>query len=63
MRTAMGAPEEDGLEDETRRLMLHLSVDQPDEAVPAPELATLPISARMPLLQRLLRKPNGDMGA
>jgi hypothetical protein len=62
LRSAMGGPEEEGLEDEAWRLMLHLSVDQP-EALPVTQPATLPVSGRMPLLKRLLGKPNGDMGA
>ncbi len=55
LRTAMGDPEEDGLEDETRRLMLHLSIDQP-EATAAPPEPTVAVSRRTPLLQRLLRR-------
>ena len=62
LRSAMGAPEEDGLEDETRRLMLHLSIEPPDNAAPIPE-PTLTVAARKPLLRRLLGKPDGDVRA
>jgi hypothetical protein len=64
LRSAMGAPEEDGLEDETRRLMLHLSIEpSPVKATPAPEPVLLPASTRKPLLKRLLKKANGGMSA
>ncbi|WP_206366550.1 hypothetical protein [Sphingomonas gei] len=56
LRSAMGDPEEEGLEDETRRLMLHLSIDSPDKvdasaAVPAPA-----VPVRKSWLQRVLRR-------
>jgi hypothetical protein len=63
LRVALGTPEEDGLEDEMRRLMLHLSIEPSDTAAPAAEPAALPVSERLPLLQRWLRKANGDARA
>ncbi|MDT8758316.1 hypothetical protein MZO42_06380 [Sphingomonas psychrotolerans] len=60
LRSAMGTPEEDGLEDETRRLMLHLSIEPPTNAVPAQTRAAAQVSSRKPLLRRLLRKAAGD---
>ena len=63
LRSAMGAPEEDGLEDETRRLMLHLSIEPADNAAPIPQPAATAVSARTPLLRRLLRKTGGDVPA
>jgi len=63
LRTALGTPEEDGLEDETWRLMLHLSIEPPENAAPAIEPVAPPVSERLPLLQRLLRKGNGDVRA
>jgi hypothetical protein len=58
LRSAMGAPEDEALEDETRRLMLHLSIEPLDGARATPAAVAPP--ARMPLLRRLLRKP-GDI--
>ena len=59
LRSALGAPEEEALEDETRRLMLQLSIEPLDNAgadfpptTPAPQ-------ARPPLLRRLLGKNGG----
>lgn len=56
LRQAMGAPEEEALEDETRRLMLQLSIEPLDNATPdLPPLAPHR-QARRPLLGRLLGK-------
>jgi hypothetical protein len=71
LRSTLGTPEEDGLEDETRRLMLHLSIEPPVNAAPVAEGAALPVSGvvsgpvsgRRPLLRRLLRKSDGDARA
>jgi hypothetical protein len=60
LRTAMGAPEEEALEDETRRLMLQLSIEPPDAVARVSQAPASPAPARMTLLQRLLRKP-GDV--
>ena len=56
LRSTLGTPEEEGLEDETRRLMLHLSIEPTVNAAPALEPAAREVSARKPLLQRLLRR-------
>jgi hypothetical protein len=61
LRTALGPPEEDALEDETRRLMLHLSIEPLANAAPLPE-GEAP-SSRKPLLRRLLGRAEGDMRA
>jgi len=61
LRTTLGTPEEDGLEDETRRLMLHLSIEPPANAA-QPERAARPDTLR-PLLRRLLGKAQGDARA
>ncbi len=63
LRTAIGTPEEDGLEDETRRLMLHLSIEPLENAAPASERAEPSVSPRKPLLRRLLRRAEGDLPA
>jgi hypothetical protein len=60
LRKAMGAPEEDGLEDETWRLMLHLSIEPPENAAPLTESAAPAAAPRQPLLRRLLRRTDGD---
>jgi hypothetical protein len=60
LRSTLGTPEEDGLEDETRRLMLHLSIEPPVNAAPVAEGAASAVSGRRPLLRRLLRKSGGD---
>lgn len=53
LRQAMGAPEEEALEDETRRLMLQLSIEPLANATPE----FLPVqNQRRPLLERLLGK-------
>lgn len=56
LRLALGAPEEEALEDETRRLMLQLSIEPLANANPdfAP-VAAAP-QGRRPLLDRLLGK-------
>lgn len=56
LRLAMGAPEEEALEDETRRLMLQLSIEPLDNARPALVPSALPRQVRRPLLDRLLGK-------
>ena len=56
LRQAMGAPEEEALEDETRRLMLQLSIEPLDNATPFFPPLTPPRTARRPLLGRLLGK-------
>ncbi|AQR72619.1 hypothetical protein BXU08_02110 [Sphingomonas sp. LM7] len=61
LRGALGTPEEDALEDETRRLMLHLSIEPLANAAPVPDEAAP--HPRKPLLRRLLGKQDGDMRA
>jgi hypothetical protein len=61
LRTALGAPEEDGLEDETWRLMLHLSIEPPENAASAADSAAPAAAPRQPLLRRLLRRSDGDV--
>ncbi|WBY08491.1 hypothetical protein PIB19_03040 [Sphingomonas sp. 7/4-4] len=56
LRLAMGAPEEEALEDETRRLMLQLSIEPLDNARPELTPAVPPRQTRRPLLNRLLGK-------
>jgi hypothetical protein len=63
LRTAMGTPEEDGLEDETWRLMLHLSIEPPENAARAAESAAATVAPRQPLLRRLWRRSDGDARA
>lgn len=62
LRTALGPPDEDALEDETRRLMLHLSIEPLANAAPLPDDAA-DLSTRRPLLRRLLGRQDGDMRA
>ncbi|NIJ20382.1 hypothetical protein FHS95_002074 [Sphingomonas naasensis] len=53
LRSALGAPDEAALEDETRRLMLRLSLEPlENEGAGAPQAALPP--RRRPLLRRLL---------
>lgn len=56
LRLAMGAPEEEALEDETRRLMLQLSIEPLDNATPEFASVAPPRQTRRPLLNRLLGK-------
>ena len=56
LRQAMGAPEEEALEDETRRLMLQLSIEPLDNATPDFAPLAPHRQARRPLLNRLLGK-------
>ncbi|MCX8476682.1 MAG: hypothetical protein MT490_12860 [Sphingomonas sp.] len=59
LRSALGAPEEEALEDETRRLMLQLSIEPLDNAGVDFRAATTVSQARHPLLRRLLGKNGG----
>lgn len=63
LRAALGAPDEAALEDETRRLMLRLSLEPlENEGVPHPsDGAAEPI--RPPLLRRLLGRTGAAPGA
>jgi hypothetical protein len=63
LRSALGTPEEEALEDETRRLMLHLSIEPLANAAPVSELAAPADPVRPPLLRRLLRRHDGDVRA
>ena len=56
LRLAMGAPEEEALEDEIRRLMLQLSIEPLDNARLEFTPAAPPRQARRPLLNRILGK-------
>lgn len=60
LRAALGAPEEEALEDETRRLMLQLSIEPLDNAGADFQPAVTVPQARPPLLRRLLGKNGGS---
>lgn len=54
LRSALGAPDEEALEDETRRLMLHLSIEPLPNATLDDQPAAEVRAARPGLLRRLL---------
>lgn len=56
LRLAIGAPEDEALEDEIRRLMLQLSIEPLDNATPQLAPAIPPRRGRRPFLNRLLGK-------
>jgi hypothetical protein len=58
LRTAMGAPKEEALEDETRRLMLQLSIEPLAPVTHTPQGAHTVPQRRTRLLRRLLGKPD-----
>lgn len=59
LRSALGAPEEEALEDETRRLMLQLSIEPLDNAGMDFQSSATVSQARAPLLRRLLGRNGG----
>lgn len=64
LRSAMGAPEEAALEDETRRLMLRLSLEPlENEGVGSASDIAAARRARPPLLRRLLGRTGAAPGA
>jgi len=61
LRSTLGTPEEEALEDETRRLMLHLSIEPLANAAPISESEASP--SRRPLFHRLLGRQDGRASA
>ena len=63
LRSALGAPDDAALEDETRRLMLRLSLEplENEGMDPGPDAALPPV--RPPLLRRLLGRTGAAPGA
>lgn len=64
LRAALGPPEEEALEDETRRLMLHLSIEPLANATPPfREESASDLAAVRRLLRRLLGRSESDVRA
>jgi hypothetical protein len=64
LRKAWSGAEDAPLEEETQRLMLHLSIEPIETERPGPiSEARAARPARRSLLRRLLRRPAGGLGA
>lgn len=63
LRTALGPPDEAALEDETRRLMLRLSLDPLENEGVGPAADVAVHRPRRPLLRRLLGRSGAPSGA